>query len=467
MSYVERSLAWFFRNTIIKGFSILSDSKFLFYSLITLVWVIVASVSLVLYQFLGLNLIHIILQLELAIILTFIITGCVINFIQSTKIRILLSSVILAIFSILTLFVIPQEIQYYFPVFGSIIFAGVIGLSLFISIRSFSTSWVWKITSVGKSPRKMFMHNIAMFINIISVLAPIYLLIRYLQNQLIFDLILMVIGFAAWGIVLYATTHFPNFFAYDVYASILSATYLMVILFFFMYIGDPIFIILFDLIFIIFAISMATQILHSRRKVEKVSVYVPKTERSPEDSSIIIIQDEEEKKPHNIPGIPESEYFMEQEMTEVRTTYDGIIVLLLGLVLSFHFILLQFLGDLIIGPGVITLPFQFSLIEYQFALVLFGYCLILIIFIAFKVSYRFRGYTTKTMSEQAAFLKFLTLIDEQERKRFLNRIGTTVRDILVGGVMDLIEKQRDRWEESFKQGRKFLRRLFGSDDEEE
>jgi len=70
------------------------------------------------------------------------------------------------------------------------------------------------------------------------------------------------------------------------------------------------------------------------------------------------------------------------------------------------------------------------------------------------------------MSERAAFMKFLSLIDEKERKRFLTQISKTVKEILVGGVMDLIEAQRRRWQEDFDKGRKFLRRLFGRDEEE-
>ena len=69
------------------------------------------------------------------------------------------------------------------------------------------------------------------------------------------------------------------------------------------------------------------------------------------------------------------------------------------------------------------------------------------------------------MSERAAFLKFLTLMDEKERKRLLNEIAKTVRDILVGGIMDVIEGERSRWQDSMKKGQRFLRRLFGADDE--
>ncbi len=262
--------------------------------------------------------------------------------------------------------------------------------------------------------------------------------------------------------------HNAHFFVQNhIFASIFSMTYFIVILFFFLYVGTALFMIIFDLVLLIFGISAAVQSLYSHRKVEKVSVYVPKSARSPEDSSIIIIQDEnigENSRETNL--IIEGDYTLEQEMTEVRSNYDGLIVIILGLVLSFHFILLQYLGTFLIGSVFMPLPFQYTLIHYQFFLVLFGLCLILLIYIAFKSSYRFRGYTTRTMSERAAFMKFLSLIDEKERKRFLTQISKTVKEILVGGVMDLIEAQRRRWQEDFDKGRKFLRRLFGRDEEE-
>ncbi|NVM54095.1 MAG: hypothetical protein HWN66_10380 [Candidatus Helarchaeota archaeon] len=467
MSYAERSLAWFFRNRVIRGFSILADSKFIFYSLITLIWLIFAPISLVFHNFLGEFFVKSVLKLEMAIILSFFLSGLIINFISSIKIRISLTTVFLVITSIVFFLVIPEEVQYYFPVFGSIVFAGIFGLSYFIIIRSFNTSWVGRIMMVGKSPNKIFMHKIAIFINGVSIVAPIFLLIRYFLGYIISDLILAMLGFAAWGVIMYATTHFSGYFSYDIFASILSATNLIVFIFFFLYIGEPILVIVFDIILILFGISALVQFFHSRRKVERVSVYTPKSTRAPEDSSIVIIQDEDDEADSTkIPIYDESKYDMEQEMTEVRSHADGLIVILLGLILSFHFILLQFLGDILIGSGFILLPFQFTLIEYHLILLLLGYCFLLSIYIAFKFSLRFRGYTTKTMSEEAAFMKFLTLIDEDERKRLLRRVSKTVRDILVGGLMDFIEGERRPWKEGLRKGRKFLRRLFRGDKEE-
>ncbi|MFX1298177.1 MAG: hypothetical protein ACFFD2_25405 [Promethearchaeota archaeon] len=467
MSYIERSIAWFFRNSVVKGFSILSDSRFIFYSGITLFWMIITPVSLLLHNFLGITVVTGVLKLEMAIIISFFISGCLINFVKSTKTRILLSSIILSSFSILSLLVIPIEVQYYFPVLGSIIFAGVIGVSLLISIRSFNTSWVARLMMIGKSPRKILMHDMALIINLVSVLAPIFLLVRYLQNYLIFDLILSIVGFIAWAVVMYATTRFPSLSAYDIFASILSAIYFLVLLFFAMYVGRPVFVIISDIIFIIFGVTAAVQILYSRRKIESVSVYVPKSSRSPRDSRIIFIQDEEEtQETAKVPSLDESQYAIEQEMTEIRINYDGLIVMVLGLLLCFHFILLQFI-DTIIGAGLIALPWQFTLVEYQFVLILFGYCLVIAIYIAFKVSYRFRGYMTKTMSERAAFLKFLTLIDKEERKRFLTKISKTVRDLLVGGITDLLEAGRRRIEEGLGKWRESLKRMFRREEEEE
>ena len=41
-----------------------------------------------------------------------------------------------------------------------------------------------------------------------------------------------------------------------------------------------------------------------------------------------------------------------------------------------------------------------------------------------------------------------------------------IKDILVSGLSDFIEKQRHQWAEGFREGRKLLRRLFGTDSEE-
>lgn len=466
MSYAERSLAWFFKNRFLNGFSTLLDSKMIFFTLITLIWLIMAPISLVLYNFLGPAIVKGILQLEIAIILSFLISGLIINFISSTKIRILLASVILCVVSSLIFLIIPEEVQYLFPIIGSISFAGIFGLSYFIIIRFFNTSWVGRMMMLGKSPKKLFMHRIAMLINIVCIAAPIYLLVRYFQGLGLFDLILVPFGFLAWGIVIYATARFPDYPSYDIYASMLSATNFIVFIFFFLYVGEPILVIVFDVILLLFGISALIQFLHSRRKVEKVAVYAPKSIRSPEDTSIIIIQEEEtQDDTAELPVFDENGYALEEESTEVRTHTDGFIVIILGLTLSFHFILLHFLSNIVIGAGFITMPFQFTIFEFHFALLLFGYILLISLFTAFKISLRFRGYTTKTMSEQAAFVKFLALIAEEERKRFLKRISKMVKDILVGGLSDFIEEQRQRWSEGLREGRKLLRRLFGTDEE--
>lgn len=465
MSYAERSLAWFFKNRFLNGFSILLDSKMIFFTLITLIWLIMSPISLVFYNFLGPAIVKGILQLEIAIILSFFIVGLIINFISSTRIRILLASLTLCVISTVIFLFVPEEIQYLFPIIGSIIFAGIFGLSYFIIIRFFNTSWVGRMMMLGKSPKKLFMHRIAMLINIVCIAAPIYLLVRYFQGLGLFDLILVPFGFLAWGIVIYATARFPNYPSYDIYASILSATNFIVFIFFFLYIGEPILVIVFDVILLLFGISALIQFLHSRRKVEKVAVYGPKSLRSPEDTSIIIIQEEETHDDTELSVPDETEYALEEETTEVRTHTDGFIIIILGLTLSFHFLLLHFLSNIVIGAGFITMPFQFTLLEFHFTLLLLGYVLILSTFIAFKLSLRFRGYATKTISEQAAFVKFLALIAEDERKRFLRRISKMVRDILVGGLSNFIEEQRQRWTEGIREGKKLLRRLFGTDEE--
>jgi len=226
-------------------------------------------------------------------------------------------------------------------------------------------------------------------------------------------------------------------------------------------------VIIFDLLLLIFGISTLVQFLHSRRKLEKVSVYTPKSAKSHEDSSIVIIQEDEiEENLTQVPGFDETGYALEEESTEVRSHTDGYIVILLGLTLCFHFILLQYLNTIIVGSEFLTLAIPFTIAEYHFVLLLVGYCLIISIFIAFKISLRFRGYATKTISEQAAFVKFLALIAEEERKRLLKRISKMVKDILVSGLSDFIEKQRHQWAEGFREGRKLLRRLFGTDSEE-
>ncbi len=468
MSYVERSLAWFLRNRFLNGFSTLLDSKLIFYTLITLTWVILTPISIVFSSFLGEFFVRCVLQLELAIILSFFIVGIIINFISSIKIRIATSIGILCIMSFLIFFVIPENVQYFIPLIGSIVFAAILCLSYFVITRFFNTSWFGRMMMVGKSPRKLFMHHITMLINVVSVAAPIYLLIRYLLTYKLLDFILTLFGFVAWGLVILATLRFPNYLSYDVYASILSAMNLVVFIFFFMFIGEVLLVIIFDIILLVFGISALVQFLHARRKIEKVSVFTPTSITSPEDSSIVIIQDEGVDDDVTMtPGLDETEYTLEEETTEIRAQSDGYIVMLLGLTLSFHFILLQYLNTVIIGSGFITLAFPFTITEYHFVLLLLGYCFIISIYLAFKISLRFRGYTTKTVSEQAAFIKFLALIAEDERKRLLKRISKMVRDILVSGLSDFIEKQRHRWDESFREGRKLLRRFFGTNKDEE
>ena len=465
MSYIERSMVWFFKNRVIKGFSILANSKFLFYSLMALIWIVLAPISLALYNFLGEALVLGILKMEVAIILSFFISGVIINFVDSLKVRLLITISVLSVITVLIEFVLPIGIQYYFPVIGGVVFAGALGIALFIIVRTFNTSWISRMMMVGKSSRKIFMHNVSLFINAISILAPIFLVVRFFLGFGTMDLILGCLGFVTWGIVMYATTHFSSHFAYDIYASILSGTYFIVVILFLMYVGSSTLALILDVLLLALGLSALVQTLYSRRKTEQVSVYVPKSTTSPEDSTITIIQDDEpEESLAEGPTADEDEYVIEQETTEVRSSYDGVIVIVLGLILSFHFLVLQLIGDLVISAGFITLPFGFSLATYHLMLLLLGYCLVISIYLAFKLSYRFRGYTTKTMSEQAAFFKFLLLINEEDRKRFLQRLSKTVRDILVGAVQDLIDGERSRWREGFEKSRKFFRRLFGTEE---
>ena len=112
MSYIERSMVWFFKNRVIKGFSILANSKFLFYSLMALIWIVLAPISLALYNFLGEALVLGILKMEVAIILSFFISGVIINFVDSLKVRLLITISVLSVITVLIEFVLPIGIQY-------------------------------------------------------------------------------------------------------------------------------------------------------------------------------------------------------------------------------------------------------------------------------------------------------------------------------------------------------------------
>jgi len=445
---------------------ILLSPKFIIYTVLTCIWLFLAPISLVLSNFFGIITVNFIIQGELILIYTFLISGIIINYLQSLKIRLIVTTGVLLLSIGLIFYIIPPTYQLYIPLFGSIIFAGIFGISYFLIARFFNSSWIGRMMMVGKSPRKLFMHQITMFLNILSFIAPLYFIIHYFLSFDLFDILLAGLGLFAWIIVLYSTLKFPNYPSYDIFASTFSATYIVVFLFFFLYIGDPILTIIIDCILLIFGLSALIQFLHSRQTVEKIAIYSPRSPTTPEDADIIIIQEDEvQDTSSTTPILDETEYTLEEEISEVRTHSDGFIIILLGLFLCFHFVILQFLGTIILGPSFLTFPFQYSLTEFHLVLLIFGYLLVICIFVAFKISLRFRGFTTRTMSEQAAFVKFLAIIAEEERKRLLKRISKMVKDILVGGFSDFIEEQRQRWREGFREGRKLLRRFFGIEEE--
>ena len=81
------------------------------------------------------------------------------------------------------------------------------------------------------------------------------------------------------------------------------------------------------------------------------------------------------------------------------------------------------------------------------------------------MSDRFRNYFTFPPGIRKSFLEFLSLMDRKERTKLLRAISRTVQQIIVEGLIELIESEKgniiDTISEGIKRGAKFFRSIFG------
>ena len=111
---------------------------------------------------------------------------------------------------------------------------------------------------------------------------------------------------------------------------------------------------------------------------------------------------------------------------------------------------------------------DFSLLNY--ILCVSSLILVILIFLLYKISPKFRNFLTFPPNVRKAFLEFLSIMNKKERTKLLRAMSKTIQQIILEGLIDLLESEKgniiDTIGEGIRRGAKFFRRMFGDEDEE-
>jgi len=199
-------------------------------------------------------------------------------------------------------------------------------------------------------------------------------------------------------------------------------------------------------------------------KIDKKEATKPKKTDQPEvifdkeDDSIIILDESAENKFETPVEIPIDQQSSKED--NKISYYLAFLTILLG----FHLLILSYFSSLS-GINFYSVLFftDFSQVNYIIASSLF--VAVIIIFILYNKVERFKKYITFPPSVRRAFLEFLSLIDREERTRLLRNISGIIQQIIVEGLVELLESEKgniiDTIGEGIRRGAKLFRKFFG------
>ncbi|MHA1250053.1 MAG: hypothetical protein ACTSRP_08700, partial [Candidatus Helarchaeota archaeon] len=267
----------------------------------------------------------------------------------------------------------------------------------------------------------------------------------------------------------------------DIFKNIISSIYLISFIFVFLYYEISIITIIIDLgIFILAFLSIIQNIKYWDQEGGICSVKIDKKEKLPSkqeiqeqeleqeffidetDGSIVIVDETQVNKPTD-KIVPSQD--IEKSKKKDRSQFY---LLILSLLLSLHLLYLWHFGTFL-GLNIFDIYiFQNFYITNYFVCVGLFISVILLSILYYK-SQKFRNFLIFPPTMRKAFLEFLSLIDKKERTKLLRAISRTVQQIIVEGLIEILESERgnilDTISEGIRRGAKFFRSIFGDKDE--
>ncbi|MHA1269530.1 MAG: hypothetical protein ACTSPY_07050 [Candidatus Helarchaeota archaeon] len=474
MSYIEKSTNWILKRLVLNGLKTLSEGVNIFYSIITLILIISTSILGFLTNIIGLMPFQFILSLLFGTIISFLLSSIINIKVKSGIIRVILTSLlILSITSIIYMYynIIGPFLIYFglLMIFVSLILIILNGLLFF---RNVYNSWYYRLMTLGKSSKHFFFEKPIKFLSILSFFIYIYPIYQFIITGNPFEIFIVIIGIIASILNLISVMKKSNYKYYDIYQNIISNVYLVSFIFLFLYYQNSVLIVIGDLIIYgIVILNLVQNIKYWGIEGGISGVKISRKQKIPDDKeteqevifdktddSIIIIEETVERNSFEKIEIP-----IEEDESE-KINKNSYYLIILAIILGSHLLFLWYFSS-IFQLNLLNLIIiqDFSLINYILS---FGlYMLVIIIFIAYNKSKKFQNFLTFPPSIRNSFLEFLSLMDKKERTKLLRAISRTIQQIIVEGLIDLLESEKgniiDTISEGIKRGAKFFRSIFG------
>ncbi|TFF97921.1 MAG: hypothetical protein EU547_03030 [Promethearchaeota archaeon] len=482
MAYIEKSTSFIIKRTVLGGFRTLSKGINLFYSLITLILMILNTISFFLIPYIGLILFQTLLTVQISVMISFLIIS-IINYItKSTALRLITSISVLVGVIIPSIFFSSIILDYMLIINSVIIFSGLILITLntFLLIRNVYNSWYTRLLMIGKSRKHFLFENLIKILSILSLFLFLFPIYGYLTTFNPFELLLACIGIITGIINLIAIYVKSEYEFHDIFLSIITNIYLISFIFLFFYYENSLLVIFGDLIiFSVVILSLIQNIkywgkedgifavkIDKEYKKTKSPVYSEKDKPEiiiEDGQETIIIIDEEEKYPKKDVEIP-----IRVDKNQIKNR-NSFYIIILTVALSFHLLFLWYFQSYY-GLNLFSLFLisDFSMLNYSLCIA--SLISVILVFLLYKISTKFQNFLTFPPNVRKAFLEFLSLMNKKERTKLLRAMSKTIQQIILEGLIDLLESEKgniiDTIGEGIRRGAKFFRRMFGDEDEE-
>jgi hypothetical protein len=378
LSYIERVAYWYIKRAVLGGLATLSEKRFVFFLIVTLLTIFGSTVLTVL-DLTTLPILQFIINLETIAALIFVTVGAVAFVLKRTSIRIILTILLLSL--LLIGLYIFQILSIPFQAFAFACFYGwilILNISTFSAVRNFIAGWSGRIVSFGKPKDAILFEWPIKIIAILSIAGFLILGFGFLIGYGSSDFISGISGIVAWIITIVMIFWWIKKSNNDVFASIVGLFFIFVVyhlaLCIWNGIGSGTGSLAVDAIFIAVGTLYAVQGLCRRLA------------------------------PTN-----------EQKVGEEKSTWeDGSVIALLGTVLGYHAFIVN---SIISGQSTRALIYSFHQYSILFdAIILLG-CVLL-----FATSLRFRNYVSRSPGPRSLVNDLVSFIKEKDLKHFLENM---------------------------------------------
>ncbi|NVM00756.1 MAG: hypothetical protein HWN67_00350 [Candidatus Helarchaeota archaeon] len=484
-TYADRVTDRYVRRNFINGVFTLFGKKYFVYTLILLISVTISLIANTILPTQNPFMLKNIVIFEISTIFAFIISGILAFRIKSTILRL----ISILIFNII-FFLLFQIYFYNFwkDVLNSfiIINMGMICISFLIVIRNFNTSWIGRLMVGGKGKRTTAFYSMIRYVGL-GIGFSAYLLYLFLtpspfetsNYNYLFLSIFNGVANLLLMLIVYKKSFYDKYFSHDFFVQALTFFYgfSLIPMILISFLENETIFPLFNFALIIFTILSLTQAITSTRseyeeklrrgglieRIKDARIKRNSHEETVARDIIIINIEEEDETQLDIPNAIKAE---KKKQKKIVSAQDGKMIIFLGLCLSFHFLIVQFFinRDIlfpipIMDYPLVNLAFNWQDLNTIISIIAFG--IIIVNILLYFGSNKLKEWYSNNIPLQAAFWEFLTLIDRKERMEFLAQSGDIIRETLITGVMDFIDRARDDIESTVREGIDFFRQFFG------